>query len=416
MEQRAAAFIPAPRGRPRSGMMLAVVLVFAVVAAILLGALLSRLEVGRRAIRHRQKAPAHRYDGLSALNLVLERVNAGEPLSQAVGNVSRETGVELLLAGDSMLAHSGDRYLQVRLQPASWDHILFGESLQLAGVQGAFSATDPHAPAQGRSPRPSAGFLQHYRDEAVESGVYLANDPLTCQFHPGGGNWVLEQFQGGPSFLYVGGGLGESLGWGSGVYRWAWNGTAWVSSSGEEFRYNAGRWTFSTGSPSTSALYGTLLVEGDLAVQGDALLKGRVIVWGGGMQVRSARLEVDLEDSQDCLGVAVLRGSSQLPVQDWNADPTVHAGDLVLLGGGAQLRLGDPARPDETGGVLFAESRLVKRGQGLELVGAGTSRSIELSGVPADALTWSPRVAIAPPPQLEGGMAVLARPLEVRSR
>lgn len=375
----------------RRGLSLAILLMVMLAVAVVLGAFMARVGTARHAARREEARTQARYDTTSAMNQVLARVRAGEAPKAAALAVSTATGVEVLVAGDRLLATGGGTALQARLQPRAWKHVLFAGTLNLNGVRGAFRADDPHMPAQGTPPAPTDTLLETMRARALYSGILLTRDLATCQFHPGGGAWQETTVGGRPAFLYMGGGAGDALGWTAGSYCWTREVDRWVSTSGDELRMVGGNWILTAPRGRTSRLAGTILVDGaSLQVRGNVSLQGQFVVWGGALVVPWGTVRV--EAWPDTLAVAALKGSGTPSETAWNRDPLPHPGDLVFPTGFSRLVVGDRTRPEETGALVLAEGRLVKRGARLLAAGVLAAGRADLDGVPAGDLVWSGRV------------------------
>jgi len=85
-------------------------------------------------------------------------------------------------------------------------------------------------------------------------------------------------------------------------------------------------------------------------------------------------------------------------------------GDLLLLRGTSRLTVGDLERPEQTGGLVLATGRLVKRGSNLRIAGVVAAGRADLDGVPAGSLLWSGRIDRLPPKHLESHDAHLTFP------
>lgn len=381
--------------RRRRGFLMVVVLGIMAIVAVLLGALLLRGGTGRAAARHGAERAQARYAGASAMNAVLTRVRAGEPVAEAAARVSADTGQSILTAGDRLLVDGAAGPLVGRLGSLAYRHALFGATLDLAGANGAFAADDPHGPGTGRIPRATAGFLEAWRERADAEGIHLVPRPEECRFTPGGGAWRAEA---GPSFVYLGGGGGEALGWIPGVHRWTLAGGDWTCTTGEALQSGPTGWTWRSPAGG-STLPGPLLVEGNLSVTGDLKVLGSVVVQGGALAIPSGTLEV--QPGRSSLAVAAVGGSgTALP---WSEDRQARPGDLLLTHGAGRLVVGDPARPHETGALVLADHRFVKNGARIRLAGVLAAGRLEVNGVAAGDYTWSSRIGRQPPEGLSQG-------------
>ncbi|HXE72975.1 MAG TPA: hypothetical protein VNO81_09970, partial [Candidatus Nitrosotenuis sp.] len=291
--------------------------------------------------------------------------------------------------------------LQVQLVPGAFLHVLFGRSLSLNGMPGAFSPDDPRGPAQGDPPTATEGFRDWYLTRAREDGILLRPQADLCEFRPGGGSWVRESWQGNLSYRYLGGGRGQDMGWVPGSHRWVLSGGRWTSSTGQTFQSFLGGWLYQ----GQGRLAGTLFADGcPLWMSGRLTLEGCAIAWDAPLVVWRGALQVDCPSST--LALAAL-GSPGEP-RPWAQDQEPRAGDLVVAGGAA-LTVGDVLRAEETGALVLAQGRLVKRGAGLRLAGVAAAQRIELDGVPAGQYVWSGRLLRQPPPCVEGGAVALGR-------
>lgn len=384
----------------RRGFVLAVVLVAAVLLTLLAEVLLLRQAAGRRAADHGVQASQKRYEALSRLSELRARLQEGNTPEQAAAAVARP-GQAILSAGDRFLVDSGtDGALVVRLSSRAYGHVLFGTLLDLRGEAGAFSVEDPKAPARGRPPGPQAGFLDAWRQKALQEGILLLPQLEDCRFQPGGGQWMAVPQEGKPSFLYLGGGRGEDWGWTPGLHRWTLENSAWTCTTGESLRYSEGTWEIRKG----GRLAGPLLIQGaNLRVAQDVRVDGAVVVWGGALEFNRGTLAVHPEGTSS-LAIAVLRGeNAAVEPQAWNQDRTLRPGDLVLATGSAGLEVGDVRHPEATGGLVLAQNRLIRVGGGFRLAGVAMADLVEIHGVPAQDLVWSGRVGRFPPEGLGGG-------------
>jgi hypothetical protein len=384
-------------------MALALVLVVLALVAVVLGALVARRQQAQASLRQQAERARQRYLAVSALNEVLGLVNGGVGPVQAARQVSQRTGLEVLAAGDRLLACTSAGALAVQMEPRAWQHVLFAATLDLAGGRQAF-AGDPRGPAQGRPPGAAAGFRDHYLGQARDDGVILRRLPALCEFRPGGGTWVEQLYQGGPSFLYLGGGAGQALGWTPGRHRWVLRGSHWRASSGESFEMRQGAWVYR----GPGRLAGTVFADGcPLEIQGDLDLEGSLIAWQAPLSLTWGTVRVQPVPSTLAVASA---GRPAGPIEPWNQDRQARAGDLLLLtGASARLQVGDPAAAEETGGLVLAEGRLVKRGTGLTLAGVAAAGRIEIEGLPSQGLIWSGRISRQPPAFVEGGDLALGR-------
>lgn len=376
----------------RRGLSLAILLLVMVAIAAVLGAIVARVGSARSATRHEQAKVQARYDTTSAMNQVLALVRAGEDPATAARTVTRSTGVEVLVAGDRILVSGRGAALQAQLQPRAWKHVLFASVLNLNGLKGAFREDDPHRPARGTPPTVSESFRETIRARALFSGILLTERPADCRFQPGGGSWQATTVAGRQAFVYMGGGAGDALGWTAGAYRWTRDLNRWVATSGEELRFADGTWTLVVRPGRTANLAGTVLVDGaSLQVRGNVAVQGQVVVWGGSLQAPFGSLRIDAWP--DTLALAALTGTSPRTTTAWNVDRVARPGDLVFSTGWSSLRVGDLSRPDETGALVLAQSRLVKRGARLRIAGVVAAGRADVDGVPAGDLVWSGRVA-----------------------
>jgi len=390
----------------RRGFVMAVVLVAAVLLTLLAEVLLLRQAAGHRAASHGALAYQKRYESLSLLSELLARLQQGDTPEEATAAVD-PTGQAILYAGDRFLVDDGpEGTLVARLSSRAYGHVLFGTSLDLRGAQGGFCAEDPRAPAQGTPPGPQAGFLDAWRRKALQEGILLLPEPEECRFRPGGGEWMAASQDGRPSFLYLGGGAGEGLGWTPGLHRWTLEKGAWTCTTGESLQWSQGTWEVRKG----GRLAGPLLIQGSaLRVSQDARVDGTVVVWGGALELGRGTLAVH-PDQTSSLAIAVLRGeATAVESQPWNQDRALRPGDLVLATGSAGLEVGYPHHPEATGGLVLAQNRLVRIGGGFRLAGVATADRVEIHGVPAQDLVWSGRVSRIPPEGLGGGDLCLER-------
>lgn len=375
----------------RRGLSLAILLLVMVAIAAVLGALAARVGSARSATRHEQAKVQARYDTTSAMNQVLALVRAGEDPATAARTVTRTTGVEVLVAGDRILVSGRGVALQAQLQPRAWKHVLFASILNLNGLRGAFRADDPHRPTRGTPPTVSETFHETTRARALFSGIVLAPQPADCRFQPGGGAWQATTVAGRQAFVYMGGGAGDALGWTAGTFRWTRDLNRWVATTGEELRFSNGTWTLLVPPGRTGRLAGTVLVDGaSLQVRGSVSLQGQIVVWGGALQVPYGQLGI--EAWPDTLALAALAGPATPTTTPWTMDRVPRPGDLIFNTGWSALRVGDVTRPEETGALVLAQSRLVKRGARLRIAGVVAAGRADLDGVPAGDLVWSGRV------------------------
>jgi hypothetical protein len=383
------------------GFALVVILSLLMLLALTTGTVMLRQSAGQRAVARGVARAALRHQAMGHLSQVLERVRQGESPSQAAAWARETQGLDCRFVGGRFLLDCGGTdLLLARLDSRAYNHVLFGISLDLQGREGAFKPEDPHAPALGRPPGPEPGFLELWREKALNGGILLAARPEDCHFNPGGGIWQRTSLAGNPSFLYLGGGLGEERGWVPGVHCWTLLGSTWTCTTGEELLWTKGSWVLRRG----GSLSGPLLVEGaPLRIEKDLRLDGELVVWGGGLEIQRGTLEVH-PGASSALAIAVLHGGplvAELP--SWNQDRVLRNGDLILSTGSARLVVGDPLRPEQTGALVLAQGRLVRVGGGLSLVGVAAATRVEMRGVPAQGLVWSGRVARMPLEGLAGG-------------
>lgn len=387
--------------RRRRGFLMAVVLGITAVVALLLGALLLRGGTGRTAARHDADRAQARYEATSALNAVLARVGRGQTTAQAAAAVSAATGQTVLSVGDRLLVDRAGGPLLARVGSLAFRHALFGATLDLAGAEGAFREDDPHRPGTGRIPLAEAGFLEAWRTRTDAEGIHLVPQPEECRFAPGGGAWRAEA---GPSFLYLGGGGGEALGWVPGVHRWTLADGEWRCTTGERLQPGPDGWTWRS-APGGSTLAGPVLAEGSLEVTGDLRILGTLIVQGGALSVRQGTL--DLQPGDSTLALAAVGGDGN--PRSWSADRRGRPGDVLIVDGSGRLVVGDPALPEETGALVLADNRFVKNGGRIRLVGVLAASLLQVNGVASGDYTWSSRVGRQPPEGLSRGDASLLR-------
>lgn len=384
--------------RPR-GLSLAILLLAMLALSAVLGALLARTSSGRQVARHEADRAQERYEAASAMNQVLAHVRAGQDPASAARDVSRSTGVEVLAAGDHILVAADSSPLQARLEPRAWQHVLFADTLNLNGLRGSFPPDDPHLPAQGTPPAPTARFLETIRARARASGILLAADPAACSFQPGGGAWQETVRDGLACSVYMGGGAGDALGWRAGDFRWSRMADRWIATSGEEFRLSNGVWTLRVPPQGSARLAGTLLVEGaSLQIAGDLDLQGQLVIWEGFLAVPQGKVSVAA--APDTLAVAALAGTRTASRSPWSREPAPRPGDVLFHTGWSRLVVGDLSRPEETGALVLAQGRLLKRGARLLVAGVVAAGCADLDGVPAGEMVWSGRVGRLAPPEL----------------
>jgi len=389
-------------GNPRRrGFALVMILSLVLVLALTAGTVMLRQSAGHRAVARGVAGAELRHQAMGHLSQVLDRVRQGQSPSQAAAWLRETHGMDCRFVGGRFLLDcEGTDLLLARLDSRAYSHVLFGASLDLRGREGGFEPEDPHAPALGQPPEPEPGCLELWRERALSGGILLAARPEDCRFQPGGGIWQRTHWEGNPSFLYLGGGLGEARDWVPGAHRWTLLGSTWTCTTGEELLWREGGWVLSRG----GSLPGPLLVEGaSLRIEKDLRLDGELVVWGGGLELQRGTLEVH-PGASSTLAVAVLRGGplvGELP--SWNQDRSLRGGDLILSTGSARLVVGDPLRPEQTGSLVLAQGRLVRVGGGLSLVGVAAAGRMEMRGVPAQDLVWSGRVARMPPEGFTGG-------------
>jgi len=63
--------------------------------------------------------------------------------------------------------------------------------------------------------------------------------------------------------------------------------------------------------------------------------------------------------------------------------------------------VGDLTRPEETGGVVLAQARMVKRGCRVQVAGVVAAGRADMDGIAAGDLVWSGRPERLPPQGLE---------------
>jgi len=385
----------------RRGFALVIVLSLVVVLALTAGALMLRQSAGRRAVAQEVARANSRHQAMGHLSRVLDRVRRGESPSQSAAWVRETQGLDCRFVGGRFLLDcEGAELLLGRLESRAYGHVLFGASLDLRGREGGFDPNDSHAPSLGQPPQPEPGCLELRREKALKGGILLTARPEDCRFQPGGGTWQAVNWEGKPSFLYFGGGLGDALGWVPGAHRWTLLGNTWTCTTGEEFLWREGEWVLRRG----GTLPGSLLVEGaHLRIERDLRLEGELVVWGGGLEVERGSLDLH-PGASSTLAVAVLHGAPQAgESRSWNQDRNLRPGDLILSTGSARLVVGDPLRPEQTGALVLAQGRLVRVGGGLSLVGVAAAGRMEIRGVPAQDLVWSGRVSRMPPEGFTGG-------------
>ncbi len=385
----------------RRGFALVTILALVMVLALTAGTLMLRQSAGRSAVTRGVARANHRHQALGHLSQVLDRVRRGESPSQAAAWLRETRGLDCRVVGGRFLLDcEGADPLLARLESRAYGHVLFGTSLDLRGREGGFEPEDPHAPSLGQPPEPEPGCLELWRERALREGILLAARPEDCRFQPGGGVWQEVEWEGNPSFLYLGGGLGEARDWAPGGHRWTLLGSTWTCTTGEELVWRDGSWVVSRG----GSLPGPVLVEGaHFRIEKDLRVEGALVVWGGGLEIQRGTLDLQ-PGASSTLAVAVLHGRPQAGESpSWNQDRNLRGGDLVLSTGSARLVVGDPLRPEQTGSLVLAQGRLVRVGGGLSLVGVAAAGRMEMRGVPAQDLVWSGRVARMPPEGLTGG-------------
>lgn len=386
----------------RRGLSLAILLLTVMVVSVVTAAILTRLQQARHAGHLQVDRTREQYDSVSSLNQVLERVRRGEDLTSAARAVSAETGQEILVAGNRLLVTGSRGSLHASVLPRAWQHVLLARELDLNGLRGAFRKDDPHGPAQGIPPTPTANFLPTIRDRALSGGIHLTADPATCSFQPGGGSWQRTLQDGQAAFTEAGGNRS-----------WTLQGPRWTSENGASLELRGRTWILTA--QKGAELQGTLLVEdASLEIQAPFNLAGELVVWNGALRLDAA---AQVQPDPGSLAVAVLAGPSAGEPPAWKASPTPSPGDLLLLQGRSRLAVGDPSRPEQTGGLVLASGRLVKKGSRLEVAGVVAAGRAELDGVPAGSLVWSGRIDRLPPENLESQDAHLSFPgVEVEVR
>jgi len=373
--------------RPRArGLSLAILLLTMMVLSVVLTGLVLRMQQARRVAAVDLDRTQRRYEALGATGQVLERVRKGEDLKAAARAVSTATGREVLVAGNRILVPDGAETVQASLVPRAWRHALMASDLDLNGVRGAFPKADPHGPTTGDPPTPNADFLPQARTRARQNGIHLTPRPEDCSFQPGEGPWQSTLLEGRPAFLNLANGV-----------RWTLDDQRWVSDRGEVFAWREGTWTLRA--PTACNLEGSLLVEGaSLEIQTDLTLGGRVVVWNGWLLLKAP---LRVTPGPDTLAVAVLAPGAATGTLDWARDPIPHPGDLLMPTGTARLTVGDLTRPEETGGVVLAQARLVKRGCRVQVAGVVAAGRADMDGIAAGDLVWSGRPERLPPQGLE---------------
>ncbi len=381
--------------RPRArGLSLAILLLTMMVLSVVLTGLLLRMQQARRATGVDLERTQRRYEALGTTSQVLHRVRQGEDLQSAARAVSASTGREVLVAGNRILIPEGTGAVQASVIPRAWNHALVASNLDLNGVRGAFSRSEAHGPTTGVPPTPTADFLSRTRIGARENGIHLTPRPEDCSFQPGEGPWQASLVEGRRAFLNLADGG-----------RWILDGSRWISDRGAVFAWRDGTWTLQA--PSGCNLEGSLLVEGaSLEVQTPLTLSGRLVVWNGWLLLKAP---VQVRPGPSTLAVAVLASGPATEPLDWARDPFPHPGDLLMPTGTARLQVGDLTRPEETGGVVLAQARLVKRGCRLEVAGVVAVGRADIDGIAAGDLVWSGRPGRLPPPDLESADVDLDR-------
>ncbi|MGI5844738.1 MAG: hypothetical protein ACOX9B_11235 [Candidatus Xenobium sp.] len=370
----------------RRGLSLAILLLSVMVISVVTAAVLTRLQQARHTQALHLDRTRDRYDSMSALHQVLERIRRGEDLSNAAHTVSSQTGREILAAGNRLLVTGSQGTIQASVVPRAWQHALLARELNLNGLRGAFDPKDPHGPALGTPPAPTADFLTEARGWAQAAGIHLKATAADCSFQPGGGTWQRTYQNGRLVSIQAGG-----------TARWTLEGQRWTSDGGACLELVDRTWILSA--PNPVELQGTLLVEEtSLEIRSPLALTGELVVWNGSlllddlMQIRPARAS---------LALAVLTDIPAAELKNWNAQPTPFPGDLLLLQGRSRLTVGDLETAEKTGGLVLASGRLVKRGGNLQVAGVVAVGRAELNGVPAGSLVWSNRIERLPPEHLE---------------
>ncbi len=370
----------------KRGLSLAILLLAMLVLSVVLTGLLLRMQQARRATAVNLERTQQRYEALGATNLVLERVRQGQDLNSAARAVSEATGREILVAGNRILVPDGAGAVQAGLVPRAWKHALFASTLDLNGVRGAFSKDDPHGPALGTPPSPTATFLDQTRARALECGIHLTPSPAACSFQPGEGPWQATTLEGRPAFVNL-----------TGRGHWVLDGNRWLSDRGEAFEWTGGTWILRA--PAECTLEGSILVEGSsLEVRTPLALTGQLVVWNGWLLLKD---QVQVMPGPGTLALAVLGQATASAPLDWPRDPLPHPGDLLMPVATARLTVGDLARPEETGGVVLAQARLVKRGCQMRVAGVVAAGRADIDGIAAGDLVWSGRLHRIPPEGLE---------------
>ncbi len=379
----------------RRGLSLAILLLSVMVLSVVTAAILTRLQQARHTQGLQVDRIRDQYDSMSALNQVLERVRRGEDLSSAAHTVSSETGREILVAGNRLLVSGSQRAIRASVVPRAWQHALLARDLDLNGLRGAFSQEDPHGPALGTPPTPTADFLPEVRGRARTFGIHLTADPADCSFQPGGGTWQRTTQNGQPTFAEAGG-----------TGRWTRQGQGWTSDSGVRLELMDRTWVLTAQAPAD--LQGTILVEeASLEIRAPLTLTGDLVVWNGSLLLDAL---TQIQSGRGSLALAVLTDPPATELPGWNDWPTPVPGDLLLLRGTSRLTVGDLERPEQTGGLVLATGRLVKRGSNLRIAGVVAAGRADLDGVPAGSLLWSGRIDRLPPKHLESHDAHLTFP------
>lgn len=379
----------------RRGLSLVILLLSVMVLSVVTAAILTRLQQARHTQGLQIDRTRDQYDSMSALHQVLERVRRGEDLSHAARTVSSQTGREILVAGNRLLVTGSQGTVQASVVPRAWQHALLGRELDLNGLRGAFDPEDPHGPALGTPPAPTADFLPEARGRAHTAGIHLKATAADCSFQPGGGTWQRASQDGKLAFIQPGG-----------TGRWTLEGQRWTSERGVCLELVDRTWILSA--PTPVELQGTLLVEeASLEIRAPLALTGELVVWNGSLLLDAL---TQILPGRASLALAVLTDAPAAELPDWNVRPTPFPGDLLLLQGRSRLTVGDPETDEKTGGLVLASGRLVKRGGNLQVAGVVAVGRADLDGVPAGSLIWSDRVDRLPPEHLESPDAHLSFP------
>jgi len=379
----------------RRGLSLAILLLSVMVLSVVTAAILTRLQQARHTQGMQVDRTRDQYDSVSALNQVLERVRRGEDLSGAARTVSSQTGREILVAGNRVLVSGSQGAVQASVVPRAWQHALVARDLDLNGLRGAFRQQDPHGPALGTPPTPTADFLPDARGRAQASGIHLTADPANCSFQPGGGTWQRTAQDGAVAFVQA-----------DGNGRWTLQAQRWTSESGVSLELRDRTWVLNAQTPAD--LRGTILVEeASLEILAPLALAGDLVVWNGSLLLDAP---TQVQSGPGSLALAVLADPPATEILDWTVNPAPLPGDLLLLRGTSRLVVGNLDRPEQTGGLVLATGRLAKRGGGLKVAGVVVAGRADLDGVPAGSLVWSGRVDRLPPEHLESHDAHLSFP------